>query len=308
MSKEKLEQAKNKWEEKLAYYEYELSITANAETKFELRERIKQCEEGISRINARLESIVKDDELKNSSFNFKSTEHEDNLLGEIKLLSNKKIDYTQLRNLLAAGKWQKADRETATIILKLASKEKPGWLRIEDISKLPCQDLLAIDRFWAKYSSGHFGFGVQKQMWSEANGNIVTFGHRIGWCVNNNWRSHYSDYIFSLNAPFGHLPSLKWLSGWRLQEDIWEQEYGFMGRLMKPVFTPGHIVSYLFFNDTQWESLSKENYRAESISALMSRLEYCNSLLESNKKQSYFVWVFFLLFSSCLVSLFLIQA
>ena len=283
MSREKLKQAKNKWEEKLAHYEYELSLTASAENKFELRERIKQCEEEINRINVRLESVDKNDELKNSSFNSEFADHRDNLLEEIKLLSNKKINYTQLRNLLAAGEWQKADRETATIILKLASKEKSGWVKVEDLSKLPCQDLLTLDRLWVKYSRGHFGFSVQKQMWSEANENMVNFGHRIGWCVNNNWRSHYSDYIFSLNAPIAHLPSLKWLSGWRLQEDIWEQEFGFMGRLMKPVLTPGHFVSYLFFNDTQWEGLSKENYRAESICVLMSRLEHCcNSLLDAD--------------------------
>ena len=184
--------------------------------------------------------------------------------------SNNHINYAHLRNLLEAGEWQKADRETANIILKLASKEKSGWVKVEDLSKLPCQDLLIIDRLWVKYSRGRFGFSVQKQMWSEANENIVSFGHRIGWCVNNNWLSRYSDYVFSLNAPFGHLPSLKWLSGWRLQEDIWEQEFGFMGRLIEPVFTSGHFVSYLFFNDTQWEGLARENHRAESIVSILS--------------------------------------
>jgi hypothetical protein len=73
MSKEKLEQAKRKWEEKLAHYEYELSITASAENKFELRERIQQCEEEIKRINARLELIGKDNETKTSSFSDSQT-------------------------------------------------------------------------------------------------------------------------------------------------------------------------------------------------------------------------------------------
>ena len=189
------------------------------------------------------------------------------------------INYTHLQNSLEAGNWKEADLETCRIMLKISNREEKGWLNNESIHNLPCQDLLAIDSLWLKYSNGRFGFSVQKQMWSEANKNIVTFGHRVGWCVNNNWRLHYSDYIFSLNAPFGHLPSLKWLSGWRLQEDIWEQEFGFVGRLIEPIFTPGYYASYLFFNDTQWEGLSKENYRAESISALMSRLKYCNSLL-----------------------------
>lgn len=224
------------------------------------------------------------------------------------LVSEQGINYTHLQNLLEANNWKEADLETCRIMLKISNREEKGWLNNKSIPNLPCQDLLTIDRLWAKYSSGRFGFSVQKQIWSEANENITIFGHLIGWCVNNNWRSHYSDYIFSLNAPFGHLPSLKWLSGWRLQEDVWEQEFGSIGRLMKPIFGLGNSASYLFFNDTEWEGLSTENYRAESIFVLMSRLEYCNSLHEANQKRSYFVWVFFLLFSSCLMSLFLTRA
>jgi hypothetical protein len=57
VSREKLEQAQRKWEEKLAHYEYELSITASAENKFELRERIQQCEQEITRIKNKLMSF-----------------------------------------------------------------------------------------------------------------------------------------------------------------------------------------------------------------------------------------------------------
>ena len=62
MSREKLEQAKRKWEEKLAHYEYELSITAGAPQKFELRERIQECQEEIKRIKTSLKSLGKDGE------------------------------------------------------------------------------------------------------------------------------------------------------------------------------------------------------------------------------------------------------
>ena len=50
MSREKLEQTKRNWEEKLAEYEYELSITASAPQKFELRKRIEECQQEIERI------------------------------------------------------------------------------------------------------------------------------------------------------------------------------------------------------------------------------------------------------------------
>lgn len=57
MSREKLEQAKRKWKEKLAYFESQLAITAGAPQKFELQERIKECHEEINRIEAEPESL-----------------------------------------------------------------------------------------------------------------------------------------------------------------------------------------------------------------------------------------------------------
>ena len=48
---ERLEQAKRKWEEKLANYEYELSISSSAPQKFELRERIQECQKEIQRLH-----------------------------------------------------------------------------------------------------------------------------------------------------------------------------------------------------------------------------------------------------------------
>lgn len=137
--------------------------------------------------------------------------NEDNLSDEIKLFSDKEVDYTQLRNLLAAGKWQKADRETATIILKLTGKEKAGWVRVEDLEKLPCTDLRTIDALWLKYSQGRFGISVQKRIWLslDAMPNTSTeyaLGTRLGWRVQDQWLG-YSQLTFSLDAPEGHLPA-----------------------------------------------------------------------------------------------------
>jgi len=42
MSREKLEDAKRNWEEKLAHYQCELAITADASRKFELRKGIQE--------------------------------------------------------------------------------------------------------------------------------------------------------------------------------------------------------------------------------------------------------------------------
>jgi hypothetical protein len=50
VSKEGLEQTLRNWQEKLAYFENELSITSSSTQKFELRKRIEECRQEIQRI------------------------------------------------------------------------------------------------------------------------------------------------------------------------------------------------------------------------------------------------------------------
>ncbi len=119
----------------------------------------------------------------------------------------------KLRDLLAAGKWKEADQETANVMLKVAGREKEGWLDRESIEKFPCEDLRTIDQLWVKYSNGRFGFSVQKHIWLEVGGKLgeydqqiwENFCDRVGWRVNNKWL-YYSDQTFSPNAAGGHLP------------------------------------------------------------------------------------------------------
>ncbi len=83
-----------------------------------------------------------------------------------------KPDNTRLGDLLAAGKWKQADKETANLLLKVANREEEGWLRNEDMEKFSCQDLRTIDDLWVKYSNGHFGFSVQQRIWQEIGGKV----------------------------------------------------------------------------------------------------------------------------------------
>jgi hypothetical protein len=140
------------------------------------------------------------------------------LLKTDNLSSEPEVDYTRLRDLLAARKWKEADRETANLMLKLVGRDEVGWLRNEDIKNFPCQGLGTIDALWVKYSNGHFGFSVQQRIWQEVGGKVnkVTeclLGDRVGWRVKSNWLPYdydwlgYSNMTFSLNAPQGHLPA-----------------------------------------------------------------------------------------------------
>jgi uncharacterized caspase-like protein len=141
----------------------------------------------------------------------------------VKLVSAVGMDYGNLRDLLAAGKWKEADEETARVMLKVAGREKEGWLDTDSIEKFPCEDLRTIDQLWVKYSNGRFGFSVQKRIWLEVGGKPgkrddevwEKFGDRVGWRshVINEWR-YYSDLTFYVHAPKGHLPAFVVVFWW----------------------------------------------------------------------------------------------
>jgi hypothetical protein len=130
------------------------------------------------------------------------------------------VDYTRLQELLVAGEWQKADRETEAVMLKVSGRKQEGWLTEEDMKIFSCEDLLTIDKLWVKYSNGRFGFSVQKRIWKDIEHSIQDnhvdiwkyFGNKVGWRVNDFWVG-YQNLRFSLDAPEGHLPGWVFVSG-----------------------------------------------------------------------------------------------
>jgi hypothetical protein len=141
----------------------------------------------------------------------------------IELKSAKGVNYHQLEQLLKAGSWKEADRETAKKMLEVAGRTKEEWLREEDIDSFPCEDLHTIDQLWVKYSNGRFGFSVQKRIYQSLGGTRSydnsevweVFSDQVGWRDNQmGWRLegswlYYKDLKFNnLTAPKGHLPNL----------------------------------------------------------------------------------------------------
>ncbi|MDJ0554138.1 MAG: pentapeptide repeat-containing protein [Microcoleaceae cyanobacterium MO_207.B10] len=119
-----------------------------------------------------------------------------------------------LRYWLAAQKWQEAEVETNTIILKALNREKEGWVEPKQIEKIPCQDIKSIDKIWLNSSNGKFGLSIQKSFWEsqEINQDYGRFANKVGWVINKSWLK-FNDLNFSSNAPSGHLP---W-NGWQVQ-------------------------------------------------------------------------------------------
>ncbi|NMG11749.1 GUN4 domain-containing protein, partial [Brasilonema sp. UFV-L1] len=132
------------------------------------------------------------------------------------LSSEKGVDYTKLRDFLAAGKWKEADYETYLVMLQAVGRKENDYIREQELSNFPCTDLRTIDLLWVKYSNGRFGFSVQKKIYLLVGGkpddkiNVETYkklGDRLGWRVQENWIS-YKRVRFDITSPEGHLPTL----------------------------------------------------------------------------------------------------
>ncbi|WP_062293731.1 GUN4 domain-containing protein [Nostoc piscinale] len=159
------------------------------------------------------------------------------------LSSSVGIDYSQLRDLLQAGRWLEADAETTNIILKIAQREEQRHLDLQSLENLPCVDLLTIDRLWVKYSHGNFGFSVQQRIYQSiassasdpvlslmlgsakvaASETCIDFANRVGWRLKDAWLS-YDNLTWAEDAPMGHLPFFGFFeSVWRVKVlGVWE--------------------------------------------------------------------------------------
>jgi hypothetical protein len=132
------------------------------------------------------------------------------------------VDYTRLEKLLAAEKWEEADEETVSLMLKITNREHTGWLDLDSLTNFSCNCLNSIDQLWLKYSNERFGFSVQKQIFKEVGKDYYKLGDRLGWRQGGEWL-YYRDLKFDISAPIGHLPLIPFPI-W-----CWHPLWGFLG-------------------------------------------------------------------------------
>jgi hypothetical protein len=150
-----------------------------------------------------------DDDLKNDLEELRSI--------RVEALEVKTSRYQQLEAYLKAKEWERADRETDELMLSAVGKDANEYLSEENLRNFPCDELLAIDRLWVKYSNGLYGFSVQKDIYVECGG-ILDFSYpssetwgkfcdRTAWKSEGNWVD-YPDKFFLNNfmSVKGHLP------------------------------------------------------------------------------------------------------
>lgn len=159
------------------------------------------------------------------------------------LKSDVGIDYRPLKQLLARGKWQKADQETWKILGQVCGKFPGYYLKLNDIEELPCQDLHTLDQLWLTYSKNHFGFTIQCCIYQEVEADYPRFCDRVGWSVHNPHTAHNA-YQFTLKAPAGHLPSRRWVGGyynWWRHAEVIALRLEQCGIIQENHIIPGHL-------------------------------------------------------------------
>jgi len=237
------QQEKEEYENSLRYYEQEFTKAIKVQYPLDeyVRNGLKQFQqslglndEDIERIEAplltRKQAEYQKKQQSIQTTTTKPTQQNNDLSSE------KGIDYTRLRDLLKAGEWEEADKETLAVMLKIAGREQKLWLDPESIKNFLGVDLRTIDQLWVKYSDGRFGFSVQKRIWESVGKDYTKLGDRVGWrtyetviqkniveCLEDinkklgfkqeavttmgaKWL-YYTDLTFDIHAPEGHLPA-----------------------------------------------------------------------------------------------------
>jgi hypothetical protein len=127
--------------------------------------------------------------------------------------------YAKLETYLSQGQWKEADQETYRLMITIVGKEDGQFFEPDELLNFPCEELLAIDGLWVKYSNGQFGFSVQKGIYLECGGipdgkyhkeEFEKFGDRVQWRNGEKWDFNV---LYGTSAPRGHLPACRAVVG-----------------------------------------------------------------------------------------------
>lgn len=132
--------------------------------------------------------------------------------------------YAKLEDYLKNQQWKKADAQTYRLMITRVGKEEGQWFGDEELLNFSCEELLAIDFLWVKYSDGRFGFSVQKQIYEECGAKPDSkypgdeiwrrFCDHVGWLKNGNWLSYEQLAFEPKTSLIGELPRCVSEYGW----------------------------------------------------------------------------------------------
>nr|YP_010198908.1 hypothetical protein LK147_pgp183 [Hydropuntia urvillei]UAD88357.1 hypothetical protein [Hydropuntia urvillei] len=152
--------------------------------------------------------------------------------GLIELNSYLRLNYQPLQDLLILHSFQEADKLTQhylCLLAKLDHAPNRNWLYFTDVFSFPSEDLYILDQLWRIYSRNKFGFSVQRKIWLSVNKDWKKFWSSIGWSKNGVLSRYPSEFLWNINAPYGHLPLFNQLRGVQVisalfNHRVWNQD------------------------------------------------------------------------------------
>ncbi|KEF43325.1 MAG: hypothetical protein ER33_00850 [Cyanobium sp. CACIAM 14] len=134
--------------------------------------------------------------------------------------------YGPLRDLLAAGRFQEADAETAKVLFESINTTLED-VTPEEIATFPAGPLRIIDQLWRSHSDGRFGFRVQETLYRSLGGTLDTLIAQDldlyrAFCERVGWRPHEGsggpdDSDDPAAMPVGALPRRCWFSSYGMK-------------------------------------------------------------------------------------------
>jgi len=139
------------------------------------------------------------------------------------LLSERDVDYTALRDFLERRDFKAADAETRRLLIVIAGEAavKRGWIYFAEVRSMPDVDMNTLDSLWAHYSKGKFGFAAQRKIWRQEREQFDKFAEQVSWFTDK-WtnRTWPDEFVYSLDAPVGHLPLTNCIRGAQVLQEI----------------------------------------------------------------------------------------
>lgn len=142
--------------------------------------------------------------------------------GVVPLKSDRGVDYLPMQRLLADQKFLEADKLNNLKLCELAGETSLArkWIYFTEVIALPATDLRTINALWLAHSGGKFGYSVQREIWASSGKNLIKLWTKIHWKDGNNWTRYPGSFVWTLDAPKGHLPLTNQLRGARVMESL----------------------------------------------------------------------------------------
>ena len=143
-------------------------------------------------------------------------------VGIVPLKSDRGIDYGPMQRLLADQDFLEADKLNNLKLCELAGDASLArkWIYFTEVRALPETDLRTINALWLAHSGGRFGYSVQREIWASSGKNLIKLWSKIKWKDGNYWTRYPGSFVWTLEAPKGHLPLTNQLRGSRVMDSL----------------------------------------------------------------------------------------